>query len=718
MVILSIKYNLYHMKQTEQEKKYSSKTGMVLELRATMPLKKENRKLELSNHTSRAIRVGDIHEFLIANDYWNEEWTLNNISYIWFFQFNNSWIIEVWDSLIDSQWNVIGAIIWFDYTHLNDGTNNHMNIVLKSNDKRTGTERGYEAGQEFKIPGYNILILQEDTHKKLVTASEALFKILNDLGVSDIFGFPGETSFPLYANFDRFNWRHIIATDERIAGHMADAYARLTNKIGILEVPKVGALWIPPVTLEALESSIPMLVISSDSNQNKVGKHPTCDYDQQEMLRPVTKEQFRIDDPNQLVTTLRRAIQTALSGKPGPVLLEIPSSILSAKINNITDIHQSINCPTERPVASESSIQKTLALLKKAKNPVIIAGWGVHQSQAYEELLKLAERLNIPVATTINGKWSFDETHSSSIGVIWSKWDEYSNTFIKSADLFFVIWSKLGDKSTNQYKLLDNGAKLIHLDIDPKEMGHVFEADSGMVGDAKTTLAQLLDMASNIGTDFSDRKKDLLERKNKRFELYSEFERNEMPIAPSLLFKTLNDIFKGDQVIVADWSSACGWASVFSITKWGIRANINPRGSWMIGYGLPATLGAVSSWINRPIIGVGWDGGFKSTVHGIETAIQNNLDITYFILDDNRLSFMESILKESYGKNPIPKMPATNWEAVAKWFGANALTLETNESLLKFLNNHSWKGVNIVVLKINKDIQSPDLKMSIAKNKK
>lgn len=553
----------------------------------------------------------------------------------------------------------------------------------------------------------------------MATVSEELLKILSDSGVDTIFGFPGETSFPLYTNLHHFRGRHIIAGDERMAGHMADAYARLTNKVGVVEVPKVGALWIPPATLEAAQSSVPLLVLSSGSNQNKDGRHPTCDYNQQDMFQAVTKGQMRVENPAQLLPFLRKSLQTALSGKPAPVLLEIPSSVLGAQMEKTEDVRLPIEYPIERPVASESSIKKAIETLKAAKNPVILAGGGVHQSQSYAELFQLAENLNIPVATTINGKGAFDETHPLSAGVIGSKGDYLSNSFLQTADLFLVVGSKLGDKSTNQYKLLSNNAKLIHLDIDPEEMGYVFETDAGIVGDAKTSLAKMNDMVGKDKSEmgFSDRTEDLAMRREKRFEAYKEFEQPEMPIAPSLLFKTLNEIFKGNHVIVADGSSACGWASVFSITKGGVRANINPRGSGMIGYGLPATLGAAAADIDRPIVGVGGDGGLKSTAHGIETAVQNGLEITYFVLDDQRLSFMTEILEKSYGHNPLPTTSATNLETVAKGFGANALTLNTNTELLDFLQRHDWKGVNIVVLKVNRDLQSPDLKISIAKNK-
>lgn len=150
-------------KDLEKPRKYSSKTGMVLELRATMPLKKADRALEVSEHTSRVVKPGEIHEFLVANDYGNTEGKLNDISYIGFFQFNEGGVIELGDALIDADGKAVGTIIGFDYTHLADGTQNHMNIALKSDDRRTGTERGFVAGQDFKIPGYDLEACKNET---------------------------------------------------------------------------------------------------------------------------------------------------------------------------------------------------------------------------------------------------------------------------------------------------------------------------------------------------------------------------------------------------------------------------------------------------------------------------------------------------------------------------------------------------------------------------
>lgn len=705
-----------------REVKYSSKKGIVLSLRATMPLKKNDRALELSNHTSRVVNNGEIHEFLVANDYLsNQEGQYNNISYIGFFQFDEGGLIEVGDPLIDSQGNTVGEIIGFDYTHLTDGTQNHMNIVLQSSDSKSGTERGYEAEQKFTIPGYDIETIQK---KERMTVAQAIFEILNSIGVSHIFGYPGETSFSYYSNLSHFKGTHHVGSDETVATHMADAYARLTNTIGVVDVPKVGAPLATLPLMEAKNSSIPLLLLTTGTNMANDGMHPTAEYDQLLLMKPVTKEQFSLRNPQQLITIFKKAIRIALSGNPSPVAIEIPSNILKEKIDlpHFDELHQEIHCPLERPIANDASIEKAINLLRTVKNPVILAGGGVHQSQAYQSLLSFASILNIPVATTINGKGAFDETHALSVGVVGAKGDVYSNSVMENADTVFVIGSKLGDKSTKSYKML-KGKNIIHLDINPEEINHVLPSDIGLVGDIDATLNTI--NKNLLGQEelqelfqFQNQTEVLAELRQKRGEMYQEYELPHMPISPSLLCKLLDQKFEGDEVVVADGSTASGWSSVFMKTKGGIRANIQPRGSGMIGYGLPALLGATVADTKRPLIGIGGDGGFKPTVHAIETAVMEKMDMTYFVLDDKRLTFMTEILEEVYGHNPLSLTPpSTDLSLVAKGFGANSVVLRTNQELIDFLNGHDFKGVNIVVLEINPEIRSPDLIMSLKKNK-
>ncbi len=691
-------------------------------MRAVMPLKKNDRNMELSEHKSRVINAGEIHEFLIANDYsQGAQGALNDISYIGFFQFDQGSIIEVGDELIDNDGKNVGIVVGFDYTHLTDGTINHMNIVLRSENRLSGTERGYKAGESFQIFGY------DETKSEIghtpITVAQALFTAFNKLGIKEIFGYPGETGFHYYSALGSFNGNHRMAADETIATHMADSYSRVTNTMGVVDVPKVGAPLTALPLIEAKNSSIPLLLISSGTGTTKEGTHPTCEYNQLTMLGAVTKGQYRLDSPNLLVPTLRKAIQQALSGNPGPVVIEIPSDVLGMQIDNfdVESLSSKINCLIERTTANTDTIIAAINELKTARKPVILAGGGAHQSQAYNQIRNIANAMNIPVATTINGKGAFDETNPLSIGVVGSKGDTFSNALIQDADLLFVIGSKLGDKSTNQLKLL-KGKRVIHLDINAEEMKHVIDTCVGMVGDAQATLQKMLTMIDEDllqSVNYSNRSLDITDARIQRGILYKEYEQSEMPVAPSLLCRALDRKFDSNLIIVADGSMASGWTSVFVKSRGGTRANIQPRGSGMIGYGLPATLGAVIAKNDKQVVGIGGDGGFKPTVHAIETAVQQGLDLTYFVLDDRGLTFMEAILDEAYKYNPLPDVPpTTNLELVAKGFGAKSYTIGTNGELLEFLENHDWKGVNVVILKVNPEMQSPDLLMSIAKNKK
>ena len=537
---------------------------------------------------------------------------------------------------------------------------------------------------------------------------DALAEYFADSGVDHVFGFPGESTLPLYTAYKtREDITHIMAGCERCAGYMADVYSRLTRKIGVVDSPGgIGSPWLVPATSEAYNSSTPVLSVLSGVPTDKTEKWTTSECPQQELFRPITNKTLRLENPNRLFDFLRVLLSSATGSRMGPVTLEVPTDLMSEEIVYQENLHD-FTYPSHRVVPADDALHLAMEKLRGSRNPVVMAGGGVHFSGAYDELKKFSEQFNIPVATSINGKGAVDEVSPLSIGVVGNKGTVAANDFFRTRDLAIVVGSKLGDKTTDQYRLFPSDMPIIHIDTNPEEIGRNFHPAAGLVGDARETLKAFLSFHLPARDD-EETEREIRKTQHDRQNKYNHLELPHFPACPSFIIKEINRRYNGNAVICADASVSSGWAGALALSRGGRRNVITPRGSGSLGFGFPATLAAKVALPKMPVFGIGGDGGFAMSVHEIETACRLGLDVHYFVLNNGSLGLLESHLENSGVNNILDRRHPTDWEKIASGFGARGFTVHKNSDVEDYFDNLPVGPSIVQVMMNDSNFSAPD----------
>jgi acetolactate synthase-1/2/3 large subunit len=334
-----------------------------------------------------------------------------------------------------------------------------------------------------------------------MNASKAILEMLRGYDTKYVFGLPGETTLPLYAEWKDYpDIEHVMARDERSSAFMADGYARFSFKPGICEAPSVGSTHVLPGVAEAYKAGVPMIVLTSDIPLHFEKRNMLTGIDQTSMFKGLTKETVTLTDPDEVPHIIRRAFRLSTTGKPGPIHIRLPMDVLSKEVSNpLMYIQEDFKYyPGHRPVSNDEKIVKAMKLLGEAESPFIVCGQGVLFSQAWDEIIEISELFSCLVGTTINGKGSMPEIHPLSVGVIGARGGtKLSNDSLINSDLVFFIGSNTDSAGTNKWTIppQNTEAKIIQLDICEAEAGNNYDVDVFLIGDAKATLRRMLDLA-------------------------------------------------------------------------------------------------------------------------------------------------------------------------------------------------------------------------------
>lgn len=505
------------------------------------------------------------------------------------------------------------------------------------------------------------------------TGADWIVELLHHSGVQIVFGFPGESSLPLYVSMHRssFPIKHIVARCEKCACYMSDAYARISGRPAVCDAPGgIGSTMLPPALNEAFNSSIPLVIITSGTPASVEGKWPTSHCDQVAMLSPLVKATIRAKLPERMPEYLRRAFRLATSPRCGPVHVEVPSDLLGINSELSADLcFVDSDCqryPSSRTRPDAAVVRRVLDTLRRARRPLIMAGGGVLLAQAESDLLALVERAHLPVVTTLNGKGALPESHPLSLGVIGAKGNPDVNPICRESDWVLVLGSKLGDTSANYWTLFSPDATLVHCDSDPSEIGRNLRTELGLVGDVKLVCQDLCSAPESMMWATSE---DWLARVERAREASRE------PVvglsaSVSALMEEINERYATDAIIAADASQACGWIGAYFRPSQAGRSVLAPRGSGSIGYALPAAIGAKLASPQSRVVAIGGDGGFAMASHELETAVRYGLDITFVILNNNSLGMINQVARDLYGEPDLMgEFTPTDWSAVAEAYG-------------------------------------------------
>jgi acetolactate synthase-1/2/3 large subunit len=487
-----------------------------------------------------------------------------------------------------------------------------------------------------------------------INGARFISQTLKDYGVTHVF-YVDAILRKAMVDMEEMGIRRVVTHSEKAAAYMADGYARISKRPGVCMAQSVGAANLAAGLQDAFLSGTPVIALSGKKPPFWQYRNAYQEINHWPMFEPVTKYNVDVTNPEQLPYLLRQAFRESVSGKPGPVHLDLVGrearelEISSINCPVIAD-KQFLNYPPFRPAPDQYFIEEAARAIGSAVRPIIVAGGGVRISDAAQELVALAEKCQIPVATSVDGKGSISEIHPLSVGVAghYSSW--CANKAVCEADLVIFVGSATGDQTTNSWRVPEINTRIIQIDIDPTELGRSYPNTIGLMGDAKVTLQHLIDAVhpSTGNTEWLTRTRSLvsdwLQEVNPL--RYS----NETPIRPERICKELTDYLPENAIMVTDTGYSAIWAAtMLHITK---PNQTFLRAAGSLGWGFPASLGAKCAAPDRPVICFTGDGGFWYHFAELETARRHNINTVTVVNNNNGLSQGIEDVHNMYGSRP------------------------------------------------------------------
>ena len=507
-------------------------------------------------------------------------------------------------------------------------------------------------------------------NERLTPIADALLSGLAAVGVDTIFGFPGETSLPLYLAAQRQREiRHVLARCPRCAGYMAEAYARVTGRVGVCDAPGgIGSPHAVPALLEAFNSSTPMVFLASGVGRAARGRWSTGECDQQQLFGAVTKSRVRLELPDDAVGRVCAAVRTAASPRSGPVFVEIPADVLALRVpGGVTAVPAPATRAAHRSAPLPGVVSEVARYVRRAGHAVVVAGGGIHLASGADDLRRLVAATGLPVATTLNGKGAVDECLPNVVGVTGAKGSIAANNFVRAADCIIAIGTKLGDKSTDRHRWPGPAQTLVHVDCDPAELDRFGHPSLPVLSDAREFCRALA--------------RELAGFRYRGIPFQPDQPFWELGVTDHLC-RRITDELGDDDIVVADASVASGWAGAAIRLRGARQRLLTPRGSGSIGYALPAALGAKYARPGARVFAIGGDGGLAMAMHELETAVRARLPITYFLLNNQRLGLIDRHAVELHGGSPVSgEFGPVDWQRIAPAFGWRSVLVRSADEL-------------------------------------
>lgn len=510
-----------------------------------------------------------------------------------------------------------------------------------------------------------------------LTGAQILVECLKEQGVDTIFGFPGGAVLNIYdALYNaRDEIRHILTSHEQGASHAADGYARATGRVGVcLATSGPGATNLVTGIATAYMDSVPMVAFTGQVATSLLGKDSFQEVDITGITMPVTKHNYIVKDVNCLADIIRNAFYIAKEGRPGPVLIDICKDV-TANVAEYTPIVP-ISIPQRNIGVSKSELDITADIINRAKSPFILAGGGVSIAGANREIIELAEKVRIPVATTLMGLGSFPGTHELFTGLVGMHGTRTSNIAVSESDLFIAIGTRFSDRVISNVKRFAPGAQIMHIDIDPAEIGKNVDVQYPLVGNMVKILRELIDRV--------DKKQDT-EWIKRIFELKESFPLSypkDGALKPHYVVERIYELTKGKALITTEVGQNQLWAAQFY--KYSEpRQFISSGGLGTMGYGFGACIGAQIGMPYKKVINIAGDGSFRMNLNEMATAVEYKLPVIIALLNNGVLGMVRQWQELFYGgrysSTTIER--GTNFKALAEAFGAIGIDVEKPEEV-------------------------------------
>jgi acetolactate synthase-1/2/3 large subunit len=519
-----------------------------------------------------------------------------------------------------------------------------------------------------------------------MNGGRALAEMLRLAGVGPMFGMGGFQLLPFYDALSQLGMRHFLINDERCGAFAAEAYARVTNRPGVCDgTLGPGATNLVTGLIEGLNAGTPMIALAGDTNRAHSWKNMTQECRQAEILRPAVKELIRVELTSRVPELLRRAFAVATSGRPGPVLLDVPEDVCHGEYDFAAEDFAidptTLSAPARRIRPDKTDIARAAALIARAKRPLILVGGGIHLSAGYEALLALAEAQSIPIAHTMSGKGGIACTHPLSAG-LFGRYSRIANELIEASDCLLVVGCKLGEIATKRYALPPGSIPLIHLDIVAEEIGRCSPATVALWGDARAGLEDLAEDLADDGRRARAARADYIGEIPGRMEAWRQeaaprLDSTERPIHMARLCRELNDALPADSILVADGGFAGHWTGLLYDTKSPGRHFIPDRGLASIGYGLPGGIGAALAAPQMPVVAITGDGGFNMMLGELETARRAGIGLTIVVVNNAASGYVKALQHAMFrGRYQSSDLVEMDYAAIARTMGCAGIRVE------------------------------------------
>jgi acetolactate synthase-1/2/3 large subunit len=525
-----------------------------------------------------------------------------------------------------------------------------------------------------------------------MSGGQAVAEMLKLAGIGPIFGMGGFQLLPFYEACRVLGLRHTLINDERSGTFAADAYAKVTNRPGCVDATLgPGATNLVTGLVESFNAGLPLIAIVGDANREHAWKNMTQETRQLDVLRPIVKEVIRVEAIQRVPEHVRRAFAVATSGRPGPVVIDVPEDIAHGE-HDFDAADFWIDLATTRAQARRTrpdpaDLERAAKLLASASRPLILAGGGVHISDAHDALLALAEGQGIPVAHTLSGKGAIACTHALSAG-LFGRYDRIANAMIAESDCILVVGCKLGEIATKRFSLFTPDKPLIHIEIDPTEIGRTTRTEVALTGDARLAL---LDLAAALGDGRSRiaARAEWTAAVPVRMKAWREAARermdsNETPINVGRLMRELNAVMPADGIVVADGGFAAHWGGLFFDTKSAGRRFLPDRGFASIGYGVPGGIGAqLGAGPERRVLSMTGDGGFNMSLGDLETARRVGANFVAVVFNNAASGYVKALQHAVYGSGNYQSsdLVEMNYAEIAKGFGCLGIRVDDPEKV-------------------------------------
>jgi acetolactate synthase, large subunit, biosynthetic type len=524
---------------------------------------------------------------------------------------------------------------------------------------------------------------------EMIKGARILLECLSRLGIKEIFGYPGGAVIPIYDELYSFkDIKHYFARHEQGAVHEADGYARSTGKVGVcLATSGPGATNLVTGIMTAHMDSIPLLAITGQVTSTLLGKDAFQESDIVGITVPITKNNYLVQDIRELPRILKEAYYIASTGRPGPVLVDIPRDIQLEEIpyDEFKKLYeQEFELEGYNPVyeGHKGQIKTAIKMIKDSKKPLIIAGAGILKGHAYDELKEFVDKTNIPVAMTLLGLGSFPGNHELALGMIGMHGTTYANYAANEADLVIAAGMRFDDRVTgNPLKFLPN-ANIIHIDIDPAEIGKNKLIDVPIVGDVKNVLAELNRKIPKLShTKWLDEVAKL----KKKYSLTFRKTEEDILIPQEILFE-INKLTKGEVIVATDVGQHQMWSAQY-LTFNNPHTILTSGGAGTMGFGLPAAIGAQIANPNKKVIAIVGDGGFQMTFQELMMIKEYNLPVKIFIINNSYLGMVrqwqELFHEKRYSSVNLSYNP--DFIKIGEAYGIKSIQLKNKKDLKKHL---------------------------------